>query len=160
MRISITKRSLSIAVLGAFAFWTPSVFLHAVRQYSFSSQDGRLLTILIPLVNFTVFVVIWRFIYRSERRLFIALPMLVGIWVSGPLFIMISASFAGGGFAKSGAWLYVIISTLLFPMMTFYFSLFDGTLGALLIVTLGLALFSLDWLLLQEIKQQLKAELE
>ena len=67
----------------------------------------------------------------------------LGIWVTGPLFMMISATFVGGGFSQPGGFSTVLLLTLLFPISTFSFSTYDGTLLAVLMTTVGLPMTGL-----------------
>jgi hypothetical protein len=64
--------------------------------------------------------------------------MILGVWVLGGVFMTISASFSGGGFSSadgfSGGVKLALIS--FFPIFTFMLSAYDGSLGALLIVTI------------------------
>jgi hypothetical protein len=67
-------------------------------------------------------------------------PILVilGIWLFGPLCMSTGWMFSGGGLAKADGWLLVAMGTVLFPVFTFTMSAYDGTLGAVLITTVGL----------------------
>jgi len=61
--------------------------------------------------------------------------MLLGIWVLGPLMMTISASFSGGGFARPDPWGMIASAIPFFIHFTWMMSAYDGTLGALVIVT-------------------------
>ena len=79
-------------------------------------------------------------LFRSRRlapssRASIASWMLFGIWFFGPLCMMISASFSGGGFLSTEPWL-LASAIVLFVPYTFMMSTYDGTLGALSVVTI------------------------
>jgi hypothetical protein len=63
-----------------------------------------------------------------------------GIWLLGPLMMMISSTFGGGGFAKPQIWRTLGMMTLAFPISTSIGSTYDGTLGAVLLATLCLPL--------------------
>ena len=65
---------------------------------------------------------------------------MLGIWILGPFFMSINATFYGGGFAKQFGWLGVIIATLFFPVMTPLLAVYDGSIPNLLLVTMGLGL--------------------
>src|SRR5437588_10140289 len=59
--------------------------------------------------------------------------MVLGIWILGPLFMTIGATFSGGGFAVSGlapSWMILFIPGVAFLMATY-----DMSLGALLLIT-------------------------
>jgi len=69
--------------------------------------------------------------------------MLLGVWLTGGLFMMVAATAAGGGFAGpggvKGGFLLAILGA--FPPVTFMMSAYDGSLGALLAVSFGSLLF-------------------
>ena len=136
------KWGLMYAGLAGAIFWTPSIALHATRGFNFKGLDVLILTFLLPLITLGCFAILWRLSGQEKSRAFIARSMLLGIWVLGPLFLTISASFAGGGFAKPEGWKLVAIGTLLFPIFTFSMSTYDGTLFAILAATLLLILIS------------------
>ena len=130
-------RWVEVALLGALAFWAPDVFIHAIRRYAFSGLDVLIVTVLSPL---TLFFVLFRsltlFQLQAGRS---AIRMLIGIWVLGGLFMMIGASFSGGGFAGPGIreTLSLILMSLL-PIYTFMMATYDGSLGALILTSLAL----------------------
>jgi hypothetical protein len=72
---------------------------------------------------------------RSARDT--AIPMLVGVWLLGGLSMTIAATFGGGGFVGPeglrGA--FVVIALSLVPIYTFIMATYDGSLGALMLVT-------------------------
>jgi hypothetical protein len=65
--------------------------------------------------------------------------MLLGVWLSGGIFMMISATAGGGGFVGpngvAGTLLVLLLS--LFPIYTCIMATYDGSLFALLAATLG-----------------------
>ena|SRR5207244_316607 len=128
-------------IAGVF-FWAPSIALHASRGYNFRGLDMLILTLLLPVIAVCCFVVLWRLCRQENSRAFIVRSMLLGIWALGPLFLTVSASFAGGGFAKAEGWKFVIIGTLLFPIFTFEGSTYDGTMFALMVTTFLLIFIS------------------
>ena len=70
--------------------------------------------------------------------------MLLGIWVSGPLWMTVENTLAPGeGFRHSGSIMYVIFGTLTFSLTTYMASTYQGTMGALILTTLVLPVFSL-----------------
>ncbi len=136
------SKVLVYAGLGGAIFWTPSVALHAIRGYNFRGLDMFILTFLLPLGTIGCFAILWRLRGQRDTRPVIARSMLLGIWALGPLFLMISASFAGGGFSKPVRLKLVFIGTLLFPVFTFEGATYDGTLFAVLLTTGLLVLIS------------------
>jgi len=66
---------------------------------------------------------------------FVALSAVLGIWLTGPLFMMVSFTFDGGGFSDGIAMKEIIFMTVAFPLMTFTMSAYEGSFFALLITT-------------------------
>lgn len=133
------KYTVKIMLQGAGCFWIPDIVLHALTRGSFSGVQVRILTILLPIVC----IGWWLFDRRGKQVVAApirsALTAVLGIWVFGPLAMTISSTFLGGGFSQpSGSLGLVGMGTILFPLYTFMMSTYDGTLGALLIVTLSL----------------------
>ena len=125
-----------IALTGAGSFWIPDVLVHAIAGRHFSGIHVLLLTLLLP-VAFTCAYVVTRRHYRDSR--FIALPMLVGLWFLGGIFMLASASFSGGGFTVSeglGDTMYGVLLSFL-PPYTFMMATYDGALFALLLATVS-----------------------
>jgi len=69
----------------------------------------------------------------------VGLLMIVGVWLLGGLFMMVNASFSGGGFRSNEGVRWAIQSILLslIPVYTYILATYDGALAALLVVTLG-----------------------
>lgn len=126
--------------LASIIFWTPDVVVHALSASHFSGRDVILLTILLPICSGFCLVWIWKKGIAFKNRFRRMVLPVFGIWLLGPLMMMISATFGGGGFAKPGIWQSVGMMTLAFPISTFIGSTYDGTLGAVLLATLCLPL--------------------
>ncbi|MEW6128914.1 MAG: hypothetical protein AB1757_17890 [Acidobacteriota bacterium] len=141
--MKIHKVALANTVIGGSIYWIPSVFLHAIRGNEFSRRDEIFLTYFMPSLIAGILVLVYRWLkyWGISKRLF-SISILLGIWILGPFFMFISASYTGGGFAQSGAWVRLLFGTLVFPITTFSMSVFDGTLYALLIITAVLILTS------------------
>jgi presenilin-like A22 family membrane protease len=101
--------SYGLALLGTgLAFWLPDVAVHAAYREAFGAAAVLLLTALLPALAgafFSVFV----FALRYQRRGSGGLPVLsssfaavLGVWVTGPLMMTVTAAFSGGGFAAPG----------------------------------------------------------
>ena len=134
---------LKIMLQGASFFWIPDILINAITKgnYYFGIAIGVIvITILVPVLCLRRL-----YYYCNSQKIGIAplplaLAMLLGIWLFGPLGTMISASFNGGGFSKSFWETLVMVGTftLQFPLYTFIMSAYDGALGALIIVTISL----------------------
>jgi hypothetical protein len=132
------------AAIGSVIFWGPDIALHAARGGRFSGIDVILLTIALPAFSGSCLVWIWkRGIAFKTRACRVILPI-IGIWLFGPLMLMISATTGRGGFAKSGIWHSLGEMTLMFPVSTFIGSTYDGTLFAVFLATLCLPLLGIS----------------
>jgi hypothetical protein len=129
---------LKAACLGALAFWGPNTIVHAVRRNSFDSSDVLIITTVMPVAMFVAISLAAKAFHRRTGAL--ALPVLAGVWLLGGLFMMTNASFAGGGFAsfESARDALIVFALSLLPMYTFIMATYDGSLGALILVTLVL----------------------
>ena len=127
-----------ISWLSGLAFWFPSIIVHAIRGYQFG--HGRFDVIGVSILPIAVTYLELGLLSRQRpsfmSRASIAMWMFLGIWMLGPLCIMIGASFSGGGFARPGMWHDILILSSIFPLATFDASTYDGTLGAVVLVTI------------------------
>jgi hypothetical protein len=130
--ISLT---IKVACLGALSFWAPDIAVHAIRRNLFGPSDVLALTVTMPLILFVCWTAAVKYLGMSAKA--IATRMLLGIWLLGGLAMTAGASFCGGGFAgpngvKGTA---IVIGMSLLPIYTFIMATYDGSLGALLVVT-------------------------
>jgi len=125
----------TIALLaGPTVFWVPDVLVHAWAAQGFRAEPWLLMTTLLPLATVTaILCLLWML-----RRGIVApsLSAVLGIWIAGPLMMIISATFSGGGFATPFGVPSVVIGTLLFPLFCPWLAFYDGTIFALAITTL------------------------
>lgn len=139
--------SVSLVILDTLSagllFWIPSVLYHWVRGNKFGGIDVAFLTLLLPILSCWCLLAIWKHWRKPANRISRCLLGIVGIWLLGPLMMAISASFSGGGFARSGGRQFVAMGTALFPIFTYMMSAYDGTLAAILLVTLCLGVLAL-----------------
>lgn len=128
------------ALTGAACFWTPDILVHALRRYSFDRSDVLVISIAMPLALFIAWAGGTKLFHTSAGAT--AVGMVVGIWMLGGICMAVGASFSGGGFVGPeglrGALLVVLMSLL--PIYTFIMATYDGSLGALLLVTVILLL--------------------
>jgi hypothetical protein len=147
--------------LGAFSFWSPDVLLQAIRGGNLSTSDWHLITYACPAVAAITYSLVFVWNRSQGSRSNISLRMVLGIWVSGPLAMMVGASFGRGGFATHDSFVFAVISvivgTILFPFATFMMATYDGSLFALLLTTaLLVVMFFLEagWNLLRARPEQ------
>jgi hypothetical protein len=131
-------RALKLRLLGSSAFWLPDVVLHAVAGHEFSGLHVWILTVIMP----STLLLTWIRVKRSkaaEPAYPAGTLMLVGAWVFSGFFMMLAQSFSGGGFNSPDGIRWVVTSTVLsvIPLYTFTLATYDGTLGALLLVTVA-----------------------
>ena len=123
-------------LLGAAGFWLPDTLLHALRRSNFNGRDVWIVTAVAPLTLLFTFLLVQRAYKRSSPKR-VGLPLLAGVWLFGGLFMMVGASFSGGGMVSSYGIRFVVLTILLsvLPPYTFIMATYDGALIALLVVT-------------------------
>jgi hypothetical protein len=128
---------LKLLLVGATSFWLPDVIVHALARYSFSRTHVMALTAVLPICFTCAYVIVKRR-YRTVKT-FVALPMLIGLWTCGGLFMTVGASSSGGGFAGPSGLRETVLVMLMsfFPPITFMMATYDGTLFALLLATVA-----------------------
>ena len=126
----MTLATLACSVTGAALFWLPMVVTQAIRRESYSSPDVLLITIIIPVITVGAFLVLRRRI-TILKPIWIAIQMALGVWVSGPLVMATNHMLEGG----SPDLRMTVIATILFPVFTFIYGTYSGTLLALFITT-------------------------
>ncbi len=129
-------RGVTTAVLGALAFWAPDILVHVTIRSMFGRAEVLLITVLMPVTTLLVFARVDAAGRRTVRGWVRALLMLVGIWLFGPVFLMISATADAGGFLTPDSTAHLWWMVRYFPISTFSFATYDGALGALLLITL------------------------
>jgi hypothetical protein len=130
------SRLLKLMLLGAAGFWLPDTLLHALRRYDFDGRDVWIVTAVTPLTLLITFLLVKRADKGSPQKQ-VGLPLLAGVWLFGGLFMMVGASFSGGGLVSPNGMRVVVLTILLsvLPPYTFIMATYDGALIALLVVT-------------------------
>ena len=125
------------ALWGAALFWIPDILVHVVAA-RYAPMIGLLIfSWLLPLTTLVGLKIMSDRRPGWTNRALIALAMIVGIWLLGPLCTALNLNLSGGTFdAKTIAEL-----TAIFPLSMLDLSTYDGTLLALFLATLVL-LFS------------------
>ena len=137
------------ALAGAFSFWGPGLLFAALTGRGFA--DFVLEVVKGPVLRLTI-ATLWPALlcllvyfallrYQHQPRVYIAAWMLVGVWCLGSLFILLTQTVLGAGlrgFQSSD--LDMLLLVLAIPLVTFILSTYDGTLFALLLVTIALPL--------------------
>lgn len=122
------RRFVILVLVGSLAFWLPDILLHVVI-----SPFSRL----VPLCNTVVCTLCFYWVIRhwaadwARSKWLAALAMCVGVWLLGPLMLSFSFWISVGNFAgRDPAWY------ALFPFTVLTGSRYDGTLFAVILVTL------------------------
>lgn len=134
------KKQLAIVMMGgALIFWLPSVFIHLLTGKEFAGWCVIFLTLFIPIVSTIALIKLIKMYALSIKPWIISLCFLGGIWILGPEFTAISAIFGSTDPFDNNRLDSLFFMLLSFPISTFIASTYDGTLGALIIVSLGLS---------------------
>src|SRR6266496_2926196 len=122
---------------GALSFWLPDVAVHISAGPNFDSRHVWVITILSPAAFLLTYVVARKFSLKRDFR-WAGAAMLLGVWITGGLFMTIAAMASGSEFVGvNGVWRLVIIVLSVIPIVTYILATFDGSVFALLVVTLG-----------------------
>ena len=148
------RLAILFAVAGALSFWLPDLAIHIRSARNFGSQQVWLITIVLPAIFLFAYVVARWFGVRRGFK-WVGAATLLGVWLTGGLFTTLAATASGGGFVGTGilgALLIMMLSVI--PIVTYILAAYDGSLFALLAVTLGALLFCgvrASWTLLTSI---------
>jgi hypothetical protein len=123
------------ALLGAVAFWFPDILVHALSPNFGTLNEPLWMAVFLPVFTLGALRALQILNKDSGRALPVA--MIVGVWALGPLAMMANASPSAGGFPKAGLW-DLLLPVLAFPLFTPLMASRDGTLVALVAVTVAL----------------------
>jgi hypothetical protein len=146
-----------LAISGALSFWLPDIAVHISAGPNFSSRHVWIISILMPAAFVLTYVCARRFLMKSNVK-WICAPMLLGAWLTGGAFIMLAGMASGSNFiGATGIWRVVVIVLSVIPIVTYILAAYDGSLFALLAVTVGALLFwgvRASWTLLSSTPSQ------
>jgi hypothetical protein len=132
----VRRLGFKVACVGGLAFWIPDTVVHAIYRYSFDRMGVLLVTVAAPLTLLVSLLGCAR-AFRVTAGV-VAIRALAGVWLLGGVFMTVASSFSGGGFLSPDGFpggLKLILMSLL-PPVTFMMATYDGSLGALLLVSL------------------------
>lgn len=113
-------------------FWGPSILVHRVTGAAFGAhREPIILSLALP----AVVLLAWRLhraVVPPGTGTRFAAALLAGIWALGPACMALSASYTGGSLPS---WSELLVATAVFPVFTVSMSAYDGTLGALVLVS-------------------------
>ena len=126
-----------LAVVGALSFWLPDVIIHVLARWSFDFNPLVAITLVSPTTFLMAYLSLKRVAAQRDYRP-LGFAMMLGVWLLGGLFIIAIAT-AEGGFAGPNrvGTLFMFLLFSWFPLLTWIMATYDGSLGALILVTLG-----------------------
>ena len=129
--------ALAFAAAGAVSFWLPDVVVHAHAGPNLDARHAWAITVLAPAMFLGAYLVARR-LARQRHFKMVGPAMLLGVWLSGGLFMTLAAilsrsEFTGG----TGIWRVVVIFMSVIPIVTFVLAAYDGSVFALLAITLA-----------------------
>lgn len=128
---------LGFGTVGALSFWVPDVLIHLHAGPNLDSRHGWAITVVAPAILLMAYAIGRRFAVRQHFS-WPGAMMLLGVWLSGGLFMTIAAMASGSEFiGGTGVWRLVAIVAAIIPIVTYVLASYDGSLFALLAVTVG-----------------------
>ncbi len=126
----------AFGLLLGFGCWVPSIVTHGNSDGDFATHgEIEILTVTLPVLAVAFSFVLGLSVAALGIRCRPAVPMIFGIWITGPTGMFL-ATMAGGEQQLGGDVIgSIATSTAMFPMATFMMSSYDGSLGGLLIAT-------------------------
>lgn len=132
-----SRLALSFAVMGALSFWLPDVVIHIHAGPKLDARHVWTITLLAPAIFILTYVASRRLASKCNYRR-VGPAMLLGVWLSGGLFMTIAAMASGSEFiGGSGIWRGIVIIISVIPIVTYVLSAYDGSVFALLAGTVG-----------------------
>lgn len=125
------------AAIGALSFWLPDIAVHVHGGPNLDLWHAWAITLFSPVMFLFAYVVAQRFALKQNfKRLGPA--MLLGVWLSGGMFMTLSAMISGSEFVGgTGVWRLVVMVVSVIPIVTYVLAAYDGSVFALLAVTVG-----------------------
>jgi hypothetical protein len=125
-------RSFVFILLGGIAFWAPVSSIEFVTRHELNLVLGSLLPPATLLACYGLIGLKQKLLSRAT-----SLWMLLGVYMLGPLFMMISATPVQGGFSQFHGWsaiAYLLFCTVV-PVMTLMLSGYDKTILGVIVAT-------------------------
>ena len=127
-----------LVLIGGVSFWLPDVAVHVIAGRDFEAPHVRVITFLMPATFLIAYLIVRRFGTKRNFK-WVGAAMLLGVWLTGGLFMTIAATAYQGGFAgpdgvRGGL---RMIALSIMPLVTYMMAAYNGSLGALLAVTIG-----------------------
>ena len=131
------KLALAFAAAGAISFWLPDVAIHAQGGPNLDVRHAWTITVLAPLTFLFAYLIARRLALKRHFKM-VGPTMLLGVWLSGGLFMTIGAILSRSEFiGGTGIWRLVMILMSIIPIVTFFLAANEGSVLALLAITAG-----------------------
>lgn len=128
---------LALAALGAISFWLPDVVIHADAGPNLDARHAWAITLLGPAIFLVAYLGARRFALKRGFAK-VGLTMLMGVWLSGGLFMTAAAILSRSEFiGGTGVWRLVAIFMSVIPIVAFILASYDGSVFGLLAITMG-----------------------
>ena len=128
-------------LLGALAFWLPEIALYAWTRQELS---GKLVTFLLPSTFLLVYLIVLTARPKHITKPSAAVFMVLGVVFLGTLAMAIGATIRGAGFLEhTGSTLLDVLLGTLLPIYAYIAATYDGSLYALILVSILMPLFHL-----------------
>jgi hypothetical protein len=147
------RLAVSFAVAGALSFWLPDVVVHIDAGPNFDTRNVWVCTILMPATFLFAYVVARRLGMKRDFK-WVGPAMLLGVWLTGGLFMTLATASSGAFVGVDGVGRLLIAVLSVIPVITFILAAYDGSMFALLAVTLGALLLwgvRASWILLTSV---------
>ena len=116
---------LAFAAAGAISFWLPGYYAEAGPNLD--AGHAWVITMLAPLIFLFAYLVARRFALKRPFKM-VGPTMLLGVWLSGGLFMTIAAILSRSEFiGGTGVWRLVMIFMSVIPIVTFFLAANDGS---------------------------------
>ena len=141
-RMRRPRLAFSFALTGAFSFWVPDLIVHIHGGRTIDARHGLAISVAAPAMFLLAYVVARRFAAKWDFK-WTGAAMLLGVWFSGGVFMALAATASGSELAGvSGISQLVLVALSVIPIVTYILAAYDGSLFALLTVTVGALVFS------------------
>lgn len=127
-----------LAIAGALSFWLSDLAIHVAARLDSTPARWDPALVFLPPGTFLFTYLMARRVAARRGFKRVGVAMLVGVWLASGTFIAITATATVRGFAHTSVldWLGTILLSI-FPIVMFYFSAWEGSLFALLVLMFG-----------------------
>jgi hypothetical protein len=134
-------RAKSLFLLGALAFWLPELILYAWTRHGL---NGKLVTFLLPSCLLVTYLLVSVLRPKGIAKPSASIFMALGVLFLGTFALALGATLRGAGFLENpGSTLLGVLLGTVIPIYAFIAATYDGSLYALVSVSLLMPIFHL-----------------